>query len=300
MEGYSQNVFPTSDAIWNIQINGKENYYGLSGDTIIADKFYNKLYLLNDTIISADSKDEYIGGFRQEGKMVWYRPAVSVLRYADDIPAEETVLFDFSKSVGDTVWHNLLYQGRHLYMGENITASIIHDIVDSEYGRIYKTSQYINNSYDGIIDLHTMMGKTDSWIEGIGNYGGLFWFLDYPSMAGGSSFKLACFKQGDEVKYIDNNTCNTCFCKKSEGGVGISDKIGVPLEVVSGNNNIQIRGESLIFPCELKLFSSTGQLVLEKILLSDKNEVPVRQKGICIYQIQKDGEIVKMGKIIIK
>jgi hypothetical protein len=35
-------VFPRSDAIWNIKINDRERYYGLSGDTIIDNKLYNK------------------------------------------------------------------------------------------------------------------------------------------------------------------------------------------------------------------------------------------------------------------
>jgi hypothetical protein len=220
---HSQNVFPTSDAIWNIQINGKEHYYGLSGDTVINDKSYNKLYSLNDTIM--DSKEVCIGAFRQEGKKVWYRPAAFMpWRYGDELEGE-TLLYDFSKNVGDTIWHNLLFQSG-CYMGENITASIIYDIVESAYGRIYKTCQYINNSTDEFINLYPMMGRSDSWVEGIGSLSGLFWFLDNPPMSGGSSFKLACFKQGDEIKYMNNSICNVCFCKNT---VGVSEKDNIRL-----------------------------------------------------------------------
>jgi len=46
-----ENVFPTNNAIWNIYIEGDRYIYGLKGDTIINDTLYNKLYLLNDTIL---------------------------------------------------------------------------------------------------------------------------------------------------------------------------------------------------------------------------------------------------------
>jgi len=156
--------------------------------------------------------------------------------YDGDTPDGETLLYDFSKNVGDTIWHNLLVQGGRLYMGENITASIIYDIVDSEYGKVYETAQYINNGLDGngFIDLHPMMGRTDSWIEGIGSLSGLFWFLDYPSMSGGSSFKLVCFKQSSAVIYMDNANCNSCFCWSS---AGISKIKSIPIEVKYENNN---------------------------------------------------------------
>ena len=42
-----EEVFPTKDAIWNIQVNENkqdEYRYGLIGDTIIDNKLYNKLY----------------------------------------------------------------------------------------------------------------------------------------------------------------------------------------------------------------------------------------------------------------
>ena len=289
-----QNVFPTSDAIWNIQINGKEYYFGLSGDTIINDMLYNKLYLLNDTTLNIDSEDEYVGAFRQEGGKVWYRPSNFSLCY--NIGREgETLLYDFSKNIGDTIWHNLIYEEYAYYIDENITASKVYDIIDSGDGRIVKTEQYSCGSYPEIIGW----GKKDSWKEGIGSLNsGLFWFLYEPPMDGGWFFKLICFKQGNEVKYIDNPVCNSCFCWSS---TEILEKENIPLKVVYENNSIQVKGESSVFPCELKLFSLIGQLILEKKLQSDKDEISINQlKGIWLYQIQKNSEIVKTGKLIIK
>jgi hypothetical protein len=93
-------------------------------------------------------------------------------------------------------------------------------------------------------------------------------------------------KQGNEVKYVNNAYCHSCFCGSS---VGISEKNNIPLEVICENNGIRVQGEALVFPCELKLFSSTGQLILEKKLQSDKEKISVNQlKGAYLYQVQKN------------
>jgi len=293
-------VFPESDAIWNIQINGIEHYYGLSGDTTINYIVYNKLYLLNDTTLNIDTKDEYVGCFRQEGKKVWYRPAAFVLNYYYEDAKEETLLYDFSKSVGDTIWHNLVEQG-NWYMGKNITASIIYSVDNQDYKIKYNTSQYINNGLDvyGNIDLYPMMGRTDSCIEGIGSlYSGLFWFLYYPPMSGGTSFKLVCFKQGNEVKYIDN-TCNRCFCQTA---VDITEVQAHHIDVCYENNSIRITGASSIFPCRLDLFNPMGQQLLSQNAVSDIESIPVTGilTGMYLYQLRKDNEIIKTGKLIMK
>ena len=73
------------------------------------------------------------------------------------------------------------------------------------------------------------------------------------------------------------------------------------LDVIYENRGIRVQGESSVFPCDLKLFSLTGQLILEKRLQSDTEKVLVNQKGVWIYQVQpKNGKVVKTDKIIIK
>ena len=289
-------VFPESDAIWNIQIDGKEYYYGLSGDTIINDTDYNKLYLLNDTTLIIDSADEYLGGFRQEEKTVWFRPSFPPFYPLYDYTPypEETVLYDFSKNTGDTIWHNVIPDLYYWTMKDSISASIITSIDMDEWGRkIYHTSQYLILQEEEFIPI----GRYDRWAEGIGsiNYG-LFWFLSQITVGGFPQFHLACFKQGNEVKYMDNAKCNSCFCWSS---AGISEKNRIPLAVVYENNSIRIKGEAPVFPCDFRLFSPTGQLILEQRLQSDEI-IPFNQKGIWLYQVQKNEEVVRTGKIMIK
>ena len=295
-------VFPTSDAIWNIQRDEEKFYYGLSGDTIISGIVYNKLYLLNDTTLNIDLNDEYIGGFRQEGKKVWFRPSFPPFYplYDDDLhrPSypDETLLYDFSKNVGDTIWHNAIpTEGYYWTVKDSITASIITAIeVDEQERKIYHIEVCAHDN----AQLFPM--KTDSWIEGIGsvNYG-LWWFLTPLPTCVCPEFHLVCFKQGDEVKYINKDYCTSCFCNPLEQSV--LEKNITPFEVLHENNSIRIKGVPSIFPCELKLFSPMGQLIIEKTLQSDQEKILVNQlKDTYLYQVRKNGKIMKAGKIIIK
>ncbi|MDR0507112.1 MAG: T9SS type A sorting domain-containing protein [Dysgonamonadaceae bacterium] len=299
VNAFSESVFPESDAIWNIQINGIEHYYGLSGDTIINDLSYSKLYLLNDTTLNIDAKDEYVGGFRQEGKKVYFRPDEYQPYYSDKTPSVETLLYDFSKNIGDTIWHDFLIQGEW-YMNDSITASIVYNIGECQQHKTYSLQQFVVN-YDGdyIDHLASMMGANDTSIEGVGSNRGLFYFLYYAPMSGGISHHLACMKQGNEIKYIDNPKCNTCFCYST---AGLQESKVSLTEVQQTDGFIQITGEPTLFPCCIKLFDLTGQLILD-ISVSVENEyVPIRQmpSGIYLYQIQKENEVVKTGRIILK
>jgi hypothetical protein len=287
----SQNVFPESDAIWNIQINEKEYYYGLSGDTIVNDTIYNKLYLLNDTTLNIGTEDEYIGGFRQEGKKVWFHPHLPVDWNSEYLQyPHETLLYDFSKKEGDTIWHNIVPNLNIYYwsVADSISASII-SFIDEET-KTYHTQQY-TVAQDGVF---SGTGRNDIWEEGIGSTQGLFWFLSQKSLSGFPEFHLACFKQGTDVKYIDNPTCNSCFSYTTE----ISEINVAPIEVIEENKIICIKGELSVFPCLFKLFTPLGQLLFEKEVQSNNEVISVKQiKGILLYQIQKNHKIIKSGKL---
>jgi hypothetical protein len=295
----SQEVFPTSDAIWNIKtsVGGWEFYYGLSGDTIINEKTYSKLYHLNDTTLNIGPEDSYKGGIRVEGKRVWFRPASFQLYSPDAEVSEEALLYDFSMNVGDTIWHDLFLQGG-IFLQKNITASIVENIINEENGiKRYVTALYVV-LYHYNSDELVYIG-TDTWIEGIGSIAGLFYFLSGAPHAGGTSLYLACFKQGNEVKYQDNLNCNSCFCYSTSG---ISENKSIPITVWQENDYIKITGNGFIYPCKLKLFDMIGQVRINKIIASDNDPglITDKLKGIFLYQLLKDNEIIKTGKIMIK
>jgi hypothetical protein len=298
---FSQSVFPESDAIWNIQIDGEEHYYGLSGDTTFNDTVYSKLYLLNDTTLNIDPNDVYIGGFRQEDKKVWFRP-VCIVHEDGEISDDEVLLYDFSKNAGDTIWNVGYILGQAIDVdyfcirkSRASRISIIEDTFIDNNKKGYSSSlfYYFNGGA-------TYLYQEDTVIEGIGSIKkGLFWFLYYPSMSSTTSIKLACFKHGNEVKYLNNPKCNTCFCWLS---TGISELDVTPVDVLYENKTVRIQGVSSIFPCQLDLFTSEGEVLFTKNTISGEYPIPVTENlsGIYLYQLRKNNEIIKSGKIIIK
>lgn len=209
---FCQNNFPESNAIWNVNYvssNGTpthEMLYGLKGDTLINDSLYNKLYTLSDTTLSNENLKDYIGGFRQSGQKVWFKPAYWT--------STNILLYDFSASAGDTVWHNA--SAYYDYLGG----------VTFDHGDMYSVIQEIK--MENGLQIYSITGKgglSDKWYAGIGSNFGLFGsIIMFPLM--GDTYIMACFKNNEIVNYQNNPMCGKCFCS---GGVdGINEKNSNP------------------------------------------------------------------------
>ena len=192
---FCQSNFPDSNAIWNVNyINSvgtptDEMLYGLKDDTLINDTLYNKLYMLSDTTLSNENLQDYIGCFRQEGQKVWFKPAYWT--YSD------ILLYDFSASVGDTVWHNGVAYNEYNFAQHQLAYSVIQEIKTENEIKTYS----IIRGTDGL---------SGDWYEGICSNFGLFGsIIQFPLV--GDTYKLACFKHNDSVKYQNNLMCNKCF-----------------------------------------------------------------------------------------
>jgi len=203
---YSQTHFPDSNAIWNVNyINSvgtptHEMLYGLKGDTLINDTIYNKLYTLLDTTLFDESLQDYIGSFRQESHKVWFKPAYWTY--------QDILLYDFSASVGDTVWHN----GSAYYGYPTFEIGYIYSIIMEIEDNGLKTYKVERKGEIG--------GGACEWYENIGSNFGLFGsIIQFPLV--GDTYNLACFKHNDTVKYKNNLICNKCFCS---GLSGIEEK----------------------------------------------------------------------------
>lgn len=307
LPAHSQVSFPTSDAIWNVQENSydPEIYYGLTGDTIINDTTYNKLYLLNDTTLSIDENDIYIGGIRQKDQKVWFRlnvndHLVTLTQLNSDACAcensFETLLYDFSKNSGDTIWQDCYIQGL-IYVGKQNTLSIISDVTNTNNRKTYHLNQYIR-PYDDDDEVYPIMAGFDTWVEGIGSLKGLFWFLYNPPMSGGSAYRLNCLKQGNEIRYMNEN-CTSCFKYSS---TKISDNKYLSISVFLKKGLLSVKGEAAVFPCQIKLFNVIGQLQISKTIYSDRESVylPEELGNVYLYQLinKKEESIVKKGKLL--
>lgn len=195
--------FPQSNAIWNsvgdnmFSGNLWRFRYGVQGDTIINNTNYTKVYSLFDTTL-VHPWSTYFGGLREnDNKQVFLL-----------MPGfEETILYDFSLEVGDTIWFNigggLCYDAIDFWEEEHykVVSSIDSvQIENNEYRKRWQFEDYL-------------MG--DSWIEGIGS---TIWFGAFNPIISalslcGDNYSFACFKQNNEVLFLDNDYCDQCFCQ---------------------------------------------------------------------------------------
>jgi len=279
---FAQNSFPTSNAIWNESVRGVCSIYGLFGDTTINKLSYNKLYLLSDTLLVTENLQRYMGGLRNEGKKVWFKPA--------DWTYPDILLYDFGVSVGDTVWHNAAINYWHIDIDSN-SFSVILSITT------------LNNRKKYNIYCPSRNWWNNEWIEGIGSYRGLLNSLmpNYPLFWSFTDFTLHCFKHNDTVKYPNYYPCN-CFCPTQ---VRISDKelhsdfICIYPNVAKDILNVQITErcniESIfIYGIDGKLVEKYGTYQNNLIQLNVSN----LKKGNYIININTNNGI--FSKLIIK
>ena len=277
----TQDVFPDSNAIWNVQIVNSEDYptdeilYGLKGDTLINDTLYNKLYVLSDTALEKNNLKDYLGGIRKENQKIWFK-----LSHLNSI-----LLYDFSATVGDTIWHNgsltFSYEENHLFDNGN-AYSIVQDIS--------------NNGY--IYTIIRRDGFTDNWVKGIGSSYGLFGsIVAFP--LSGESYHLACFKHNDTVKYKDNLMCNKCFCRNLNGLNKKNNKEFINVFPNPATNTLTVKINNLYSDIRLEIIDETGRSVYHKNYLNNPIYLNNSSKGIYFLKLTIDNEqFVK--KIIVK
>jgi hypothetical protein len=284
----SQSSFPSSNAIWNENhINSigdpiDEILYGIKGDTLINDTLYNKLYMLSDTILSDASLQDYIGGFRQEGQKVWFKP--SYWSYQD------ILLYDFSASIGDTVWHKA-----HLHLSNN--AENTHEFILSKNFDVIQDITIENG-----IKKYTLLALEpfpDEWFFEFGSIRGLFGsIIDYPLT--GDSFNLACFKHNDTVIYNNNLECNKCFCT---GPTGVDEKnintnwVKVFPNPVQGSLTINI--DKPYSKIRVEIIDENGHIVYKKESLDSPITLKDSAHGIHFIKLMIDNEVITK-KIIIE
>ncbi len=304
----AQEIFPISDAIWNINEGGKERMYGLSGDTIINDTLYQKLYFLNDTTLIIDNNDEYVGGIRQGDKKVYFRPAYFTNTDIHGNPIEnylEILLYDFSKNVGDTIWHGNFTLGDKIPVPYFNTfpsttrkeVSIITDIQGNEGNRKFKIER---RTYSGG-EFRNIGGfwDADEWMEGIGSiYRGLFWFFYEPSLSGTPNTYLSCFKHGNEVKFLKYPMCSSCFCWD---GMGLKNNKNSKALINYYPEDHSIKIETNNHPSSFELIDVKGCTILNIFIKSDPFYIPVSSdmKGFYFYKILQNNETQKTGKIVL-
>jgi hypothetical protein len=298
---YSQDVFPESDAIWNIQVfsNGDwdtEYRYGLSGDTIINDKKYNKMYFLNDTLLNIN-EDFYVGGIREENKQVWFQIRPNFWGYDID----EYVLYDFSKEEGDVIEIHEIplvkYFVPTLFEYDRVEyARKIMKIEETPIGKTFHVMFSITTDF--------FSGDESQWIEGIGSLHGLFWEHHDRSLTSPYiEFKLACLKLGNEIKYLNNSECNSCFCLRNTDSKSLSNLAEKRFSVINNQQTsfIEIVMNQIYSLCYFELINLQGQVLTREKISSIPQLIPYNafDKGLYFYRISGENGIFQTGKIVL-
>ncbi len=143
------------------------HHYFVEGDTIFDDQKYFKIYE------DQDSAYAYMGAFREENRIVYYR-GMDYWHFETD---STVVLYDFSKDVGDTVLTGP-------YESEHVIEAIDSVMVDGAFRKRYSTSW------------------GHQWIEGVGSLAGFFYpVTDIPTETW--QIWMSCFKKNGNVIYLN-------------------------------------------------------------------------------------------------
>ena len=158
---------------------GYSNYVNwCSGDTIIGDVRYMKIMgTLND------GYPHLFTVLREEDGKVWKRHLNT---------SEETLLYDFTASVGDT-----------LCFGEPGASFVLDSISMVQIGDVDRRKFWFGLEYDGLGNPRAK----ETWVEGIGSDFGLLWSGYYGVYDGWHC--LLCFHQYGELVW-QNPEYNTC------------------------------------------------------------------------------------------
>ncbi len=283
---YSQNNFPTSNAIWSVESLDLNNeiLYGLKGDTLIRDTLYNKLYLLSDTILLDKNLKKYIGGFWQEKKKVWFKPA--------NWKYKNILLYDFSANKDDIIQHNAFIttwydDGDPFFEPSTNPKNIIEKTYKIETNDIKTYLVYPSNG-----------GYTRDWYENIGSNLGLFGSIIIVPLSGPKSY-LQCLKHNDIIKYKSPD-CKKCFYHYIKND--IENKKHTKNWINIYTNPIQkiltVEINKPYSKIMVEIFDQRGSILYQKESLDNPITLNSLYRGIYFVKLLIDNKIV-MKKVII-
>ena len=268
---YSYNEYKFVDENVGIQPTGKYTYkiYGIKGDTVIQEKEYDKLYLLNDTLFSEN--DKYIGSIRNEGNKIYFIEENNT----------EFLLYDFSApfEVKDmiTIGQRYSIDGYH----ESILTMV------QELGMLNNYRQY------------QLLSETDSygsWIENIGSEYDLINNLvdDVDCELCINEKGLRCLKTNEKMSYpLGKSDCFKIFYQTNRTFLNQNK---MQSSYISPNpiKDVLI----LTLPTdnsEIKIFDLQGKLLLQQNV-GVSAEINVSMLPIGTYVLVVNGESYKFVK----
>ena len=252
-KGNEWHTFET--AVW--QINNYVNW--CSGDTLIEDARYMKIM---GTV--NDSYPIFYTLLREEDGKVWKRYSIA---------HPETLLYDFTASVGDT-----------LRIGDFAEEMVLDSISMVRIGDVDRRKLWFGLEYD---NLGRPRAK-ETWVEGIGSDYGLLWTGYFNVFDGWHC--LLCFHQNGELVW-ENPEYGTCTYDAIEENK--DSEISIYPNPV--RDRVVIEG---IEAAEVNVYNALGQLVKT---VRDTNEIPVADlpQGVYMLRIADAEGKVYTNKIMI-
>lgn len=282
--------FPASDAEWNEvlhigQPTSQTNYtYTMQGDTVIGSMVYQNIYY-HDTVVFTDAR-YYAGSIRHDA------PAKKVYaRNHESLPEDvEVVLYDFSKSAGDTA-----FVGEAGFGPDG--AYYIIDHVDSILiGNLYWKTFYF-----------TGINPDNYWIEGIGSTGGLFAPIR-PATTGFYWWYNTCFWHEGELIFM-NPLFNDCFpnlVRIDEEAAKLTSNILIASPNPSPTGEILLKMEAMgqLTNATLKVFDAYGKQIHHETVAPcqgatrlDTSRWPA---GVYIAAIYSSGQLKDKCKLVVE
>lgn len=287
LQGQEYVPFPTENVNWNVFYSGTCNEetppdsilirYTIHGTISINETQYANLCIENGD--TANPEIQPIGGLREADKKVYYL-GQTILGVGN---AEEYLLYDFTKQIGDTIRHDS-YGGFY---------SVILDIDSIQIGETYRKRYEVDN--------HWYYQNPDYIIEGIGSVkNGLLGHISDIPTCGSHYWEHICFRENGIVKYL-NPSYNECFPGNLLAGVD-NDTYETELQIHPNpfSNKIQIENTANRPDLIFKLIDINGKIVIEKSINGEKvtldlNINPGFYNGLIV---DKKGKILISKKLI--
>lgn len=281
--------FADSTAQWNVQhtvhsfltpVYTETEIYTYCRDTVIESTSYQKICRSGYNLAAYDPQ------FIRKDSL----EHVYVRSYLEN----EIKIYDFRKSINDTVYHSDLLLG-------------IVDSADSVYLGKWRKRMFIGYTYFWGSGEGTKITFPFIWIDGIGATQENFL---YPSITvtceGCDSYSLLCYFENDQRLYHSNFFADS-ICNYYENYLDVkeigSSKIDISPNPVSMNGAITVQlTETLPGETIFQLFDLTGRIILQKPLTEklSRVELPNISKGMYLYNVVSDDGKMHLGKLVVE
>ena len=244
-KGNEWHTFETG--IW--QINNYVNW--CSGDTLIEDARYMKIM---GTV--NDSYPIFYTLLREEDGKVWKRYSIA---------HPETLLYDFTASVGDT-----------LRIGDFAEEIVLDSISVVQIGDVDRRKFWFGLEYDGLGNPRAK----ETWVEGIGSDYGLLWSGYYGVYDGWHC--LLCFHQYGELVW-QNPEYNTCTYPYD----AVEENKDAEISVYPNPGNDMLNIRSALKNAFVEVYDMNGRLIHSQALTENVTVIDATDwaEGVYVWKV---------------